>query len=143
MCIRDSYVYQIGSLCFFIRESYVRLVSRYCFIRNYAAIPVQLQFVILQYISWCVPIVWTYYYYYYYSVSPLSKKDKCLSSCSPPSIPVLCYLSPTKNFHLSYVILYITFPLALHLPVSCCWYKLAWYAFLVFLASSIPCTCPF
>ena len=49
MCIRDSYVCQIGGLCFFIRESYVRSVSMYCFIRNYAAIPVQLE-VVLQYI---------------------------------------------------------------------------------------------
>ena len=43
-----------GQLCvsnrwslFFIRESYVRSVSRYCFIRNYAAIPVQLEVVVL------------------------------------------------------------------------------------------------
>ena len=58
MCIRDSYAYQVGCLCFFIRESYVRSVSRY-FIRNYAAIPVHLEVVVLQYISWCAPIVWT------------------------------------------------------------------------------------
>jgi hypothetical protein len=50
------------------------------------------------------------------SVSPLSKKGKCLSSCSPPSILVLCYLSPINNFHLSYVILYITFPFSLASP---------------------------
>jgi hypothetical protein len=60
MCIGDSYVYQVGGLCFFIHESYVRSVSRNCFIRNYAAIPVQLEVVILQYISWCLPIVWTF-----------------------------------------------------------------------------------
>jgi hypothetical protein len=60
MCVQDSYVYQISGLCFFIHESYVRSVSRYCFIRNYAAIPVQLEVVILQYISWCVRIVWTF-----------------------------------------------------------------------------------
>ena len=98
MCIVDSYVYW-GQLCvlgtamsirlvvfvfLFVR---VRSVSRYCFIRNYAAIPGQLEIVVLQYISWCVPIVWTFvcnqfscfcqfladnfcysimYYYYYY-----------------------------------------------------------------------------
>ena len=28
-------------------------------IRIYAAIPVQLEIVVHQYISWCVPIVWT------------------------------------------------------------------------------------
>jgi hypothetical protein len=60
MCVRDSYVYQISGLCFFIRESYVRSVSRYCFIRNHAAIPVQLAVVVLQYISWCIPIVGTF-----------------------------------------------------------------------------------
>ena len=55
-----------GQLClsnrwslFFILESYVRSFSRYCFIRNYASIPVQLEVVVLQYISLCVPIVWT------------------------------------------------------------------------------------
>ena len=49
-----------GSLFFFINESYVRSVSRYCFIRNYAAIPVQLEVVFLQYVSWCVLIAWTF-----------------------------------------------------------------------------------
>ena len=56
------YIYQISGLCFFIRESYVRYVSRYCLIRNYSAIPVQLEVVVLQYISWCVPIVRTFIY---------------------------------------------------------------------------------
>ena len=60
MCILDSCVYQIGDLWFINGESYVRSVSRYCFIRNYAAIPVQLEVVVLQYINWCVPIVWTF-----------------------------------------------------------------------------------
>jgi hypothetical protein len=60
MCIGDSCVYQISGLCFFIRESYVRSVSRYCYICNYAVIPVQLEVVVLQYISWGVPVVWTY-----------------------------------------------------------------------------------
>jgi hypothetical protein len=43
------------------------------------------------------------------SVAPLSKKDKCLPGCSPSSISILRYLSPTDNSHLSYVILYIIF----------------------------------
>ena len=60
MCVRDSCVYQVGGLCFFIRESYISSVSRYCFIRNYAAHPVQLDVVVLQYISWCVPLLWTF-----------------------------------------------------------------------------------
>jgi len=62
MCVQDSCVYQISGLRFFIRESYVRYNSRYCSIRNYAAIPVQLEVVILQYISWCLPIIWTFVY---------------------------------------------------------------------------------
>jgi len=45
---------------FFISESYGRSVRSYCVVRNYAAVPVQLEVVILQYISWCVPIVWTF-----------------------------------------------------------------------------------
>jgi hypothetical protein len=32
---------------FFIYESYVRSVRRYCFVRNYAAFPVQLEIVII------------------------------------------------------------------------------------------------
>jgi hypothetical protein len=84
MCIRDSYVYQKGVLCFFIREGYVRSVKPHCFVPKYAAVPVQLKIVILQYTGWRVRIVWTfvfyqvscfcqflmdnfgYYYYYYY-----------------------------------------------------------------------------
>jgi hypothetical protein len=57
----------LGQLClskmcslFFIDESYVRLVRRYCFVHNYAAVPVQLEIVILQYNGWCVLIVWTF-----------------------------------------------------------------------------------
>ena len=57
MCIRDNYVYQIGGLCFFIHENYVRSVSKYCFIRNYAAIPVQLEIVIIQYIIIIIIII--------------------------------------------------------------------------------------
>ena len=54
MCIWDSYVYQKGVLCFIIHKSYVRLIERYCFVRKYAAIPVQLEIFI---------------YYYYYSIT--------------------------------------------------------------------------
>jgi hypothetical protein len=60
MCIRDSYVHQKGVLCFFFfHENYVRSVRMYFFVRNYAAVPVQLEIVIPQYIGWCVLIVWT------------------------------------------------------------------------------------
>ena len=79
MCIWDSYVYQKGVLCFLIHKSSVRSIKRYCFVRKYAAIPVQLEIFILQYIGWCVLIIWTFivnqfgsfcqflmdYYYYY------------------------------------------------------------------------------
>jgi hypothetical protein len=65
MCIRDGYVYQEGVLCFFIHESFVRSVRGYCFVCNYAAVPVQLEIVVIQYIGWCVLIVLVYYYYYY------------------------------------------------------------------------------
>ena len=60
MCIRDSYVYQKRVLCFLIHEGYVRSVKQYCFVRKYAAVPVQLKIVILQYTGWCVVIVWTF-----------------------------------------------------------------------------------
>jgi len=39
---------------FFIDECYIRSVKRYCFVRQYAAVPIQLEIVILQYIGWCV-----------------------------------------------------------------------------------------
>ena len=52
------------------------------FFCKYAAIPVQLEIFILQYISWCVLIIWTlslnhyyYYYYYYYYCGPGSSVD--------------------------------------------------------------------
>jgi len=60
MCIWDSYVYQKGVLCFLIHKSYVRSIERYCFVRKYAAIPVQLEIFILQYIGWFVLIIWTF-----------------------------------------------------------------------------------
>jgi len=81
MCIWDSCVYQKGVLCFLIHKSYVSSIKMYCFVRKYAAIPVQLEIFILQYTGWCVLIMWTfivnkfgcfcqflmdYYYYYYY-----------------------------------------------------------------------------
>ena len=60
MCIWDRYVYRKGVLCFLIHKSYVRSIKRYCFVRKYAAIPVQLEILILQYIGWCVLIIWTF-----------------------------------------------------------------------------------
>ena len=60
MCIWDSYVYQKGVLCFLIHKRYVRSIKRYCFVRKYAAIPVQLEIIIHQYIGCCVLILWTF-----------------------------------------------------------------------------------
>ena len=60
MCIWDSYVYQKGVLYFLIHKSYVRSLKMYCFVHKYAAIPVQFKIFILQYISWCVLIIWTF-----------------------------------------------------------------------------------
>jgi len=60
MCIWDSYVYQKVFFVFLIHKSYVRSIKWYCFVRNYAAIPVQLEVFILQYIGWCVLIIWTF-----------------------------------------------------------------------------------
>jgi hypothetical protein len=57
LCVRDNYVYQKGVLCCLIHESYVRSVGRYCFVRNYAAIPVQLEVVILQYVIIIIIII--------------------------------------------------------------------------------------
>jgi hypothetical protein len=70
MCVGDSYVCW-GQLCvskrcslfFFIHGTYVRSVRRYCFVRNYAAVPVQLEIVILQYIGWRVLREWTFVFY--------------------------------------------------------------------------------
>ena len=57
LCVFGTTIYQKGLLCFFIHESYVRSVRTDCFVRNYAAVPVQLEIAILQYIDWCVLIV--------------------------------------------------------------------------------------
>jgi hypothetical protein len=43
-------------------------------------------------------------------VASLSKKDKHLPSCCPPSIPILHSLSPINNSYYYYVIRYIMFP---------------------------------
>ena len=44
-------------LCFLIHKSYVRSTKSYCFVRKYAAIPVQLEIVILQYIIIIIIII--------------------------------------------------------------------------------------
>jgi hypothetical protein len=40
-----------------IHESYVRSVGKYCFVRNYAAVPVQLEVFIFQYIIIIIIII--------------------------------------------------------------------------------------
>jgi hypothetical protein len=57
MCIQDNYVYQKRVLCFYIHESDVMSVRMYCFVRNYAAVPVELRIVILQYIIIIIIII--------------------------------------------------------------------------------------
>jgi len=39
---------------------YVQLIKRYSFVRKYAAVRVQLEIFILQYIGYCVLIMWTF-----------------------------------------------------------------------------------
>jgi len=46
--------------CFLIHKSYIRSIKSYCFVRKQAAIPVQLEIFILQYIGWCVLVIWTF-----------------------------------------------------------------------------------
>ena len=73
-----------------------------------------------------------------YSFPPLFKKDNRLFTCFPPSILVLYYVSPIfrMSFSTSSCLL------ALGLPLGHFWCKLAWYIYLMFLASSTRCTCP-
>jgi len=61
--IWDSYVYQKGVLCFLTDECYIRSVKRYCFVRQYAAVPELLEIVILQYTNWCVLIVRAFFFH--------------------------------------------------------------------------------
>ena len=51
-----------GVLCFLIHKTYVKSIKSFCFVRKYAAIPVQLEIFILQYtrIGWCVLTIWTF-----------------------------------------------------------------------------------
>ena len=49
-----------GVLCFIIHKSDVRSFRRHCFVRKYAAIPVQLEMLIVRYIGWCVLTMWTF-----------------------------------------------------------------------------------
>ena len=46
-----------GVPCFLIDERYIRSDKRYCFVHKYAAVPVQLEMVILQYIIIIISLV--------------------------------------------------------------------------------------
>jgi len=70
-----------------------------------------------------------YVYSSFFILAPLSKEDKSLPSCSPPSTPILCYLPPIGNSHLAYVILYFIFPSCRGLLLRHFLCKLAWYIF--------------
>ena len=80
MCIWDSYVYQKGVLCFLIRKSYVRSVKRYRFVRKYAAIPVQLEIFILQFIGGYVLIIWAFFVNRFYCFWLLSSSSSSSSN---------------------------------------------------------------
>jgi len=45
---------------FLFIKVHTRSIKSYCFVRKYAAIPVQLDIFILQYTGWCVLIKWTF-----------------------------------------------------------------------------------
>jgi len=67
MRIWGSHVYRKGVLCFLIHKSYVRSIKYYCFVRKYAAIPVQLEIF--------SPVHYYYYYYYYYYYLKINVKS--------------------------------------------------------------------
>ena len=109
MCIWDSYVYQKGVLCFLIHKSYARSIKRYCFVRKYAAITVQLEIFILQYIGWLVLIIRTFidnnnnnYYYYYMDVS-CHRPFQPGTSLEPAVIPT----AQASSFTLQYFPYYV------------------------------------
>ena len=48
----------LSKRCFFlIHKSYIRSIKKYYLVRKFAAIPVQLEIFILQYIGWSVLII--------------------------------------------------------------------------------------
>jgi len=47
----DSYVYQKDVLCFLIHKSYVRSITRYCFVRKIAAIIIIIIIIIISFIQ--------------------------------------------------------------------------------------------
>ena len=49
-----------GVVCFLIHKNYVSPVKRHWFVLKYGAIPVPLEIFILQYIGWCVLVLWTF-----------------------------------------------------------------------------------
>ena len=60
LCVFGTTMSTKRYFCFLIHKSYVRSIISYCFVLKYAAIPVQLEIFILQYIGWCVLIIWTF-----------------------------------------------------------------------------------
>jgi hypothetical protein len=52
MCICDSYVFQKVFFVFLLLNVISGQLKGYCFVRQYAAVPAQLEIVIRQYIGW-------------------------------------------------------------------------------------------
>ena len=61
-----------------VHEGHVRSVKQYCFVRKYAAVPVQIEIVVLQYIGWCVLMVWTFVF----------NQVSCFCQCNSRLYPV-------------------------------------------------------
>jgi hypothetical protein len=66
ICIRykqtnkHTYIHTYIQTFIFLYKMFIRSVKRYCFVRKYAAFPVQLEIVVLQFTGWCVLIVWLF-----------------------------------------------------------------------------------
>jgi hypothetical protein len=59
-----------------------------------------------------------FFFFFFFLCGSNIEEDIRLLSCSPPSIPLLRYLSPINNTQLSYVILYNIFPTSLGSPLA-------------------------
>jgi hypothetical protein len=57
------------------------------------------------------------FFFFFFFCGSLSRRINVFPTCSPPGIPILRYLSPINNSHLSRVILYIILPSILGSPL--------------------------
>jgi hypothetical protein len=77
-------------------------------------------------------------YFFFFICGSISENYKRLPSCSPPSVPILRYLSPINNSHLSYVILYAIFPSSLGSPLRSFLMQVGLVCFTVYLLLFLP-----